>query len=74
MTILGLPGLSARVGPCNRASQPEITSNSCRDLKIFQVHHDLVKAQGTFSDLSFSEIDVEQYAVVLLFNVLLQSV
>lgn len=69
----GSQALSAKAGLCNRASQPKITSNFRTDLKIFWLHHDLTKAQGTFSDLSFSEIDMERYAVVLLFNMLLQG-
>lgn len=32
-----------------------------------------MKAQGTFSGFYFSEINVEQYAVVILFNVVLRK-
>lgn len=69
----GSQALSAKADLCNRASQPKITSNSHVDLKIFWLHHDLMKAQDTVSDLSFAEIDIERYAAVLLFNVLLQG-
>lgn len=65
--------LSAKAGLCNRASQPKITSNTRIDLNIFWLRHGLMKAEGTFPDLSFSELDIEQYAVVLLLNVLPQG-
>lgn len=69
----GSQALSAKAGLCKRVSQPKITSNSCIDLKIFWVHHNPMKAQGTFSGFYFSEINVEQYAVVILFNVVLRK-
>lgn len=70
----GSQAFSAKSGHCNRVSQPKITGNSNKDLNISWLRHDLVKASGTFSDLSFSEIDTEQYIVVLLVNILLQGV